>query len=69
MSTKSQLQKFNEIDLWSIMLFALYKIYLFSFTILSSNGPLKTSNVFALNSVSSSKNNTPKCAKLISYAI
>ena len=33
---------------------------------LSSNGPLNTSNVFLLNSGSSSKNRTPLCAKLIS---
>lgn len=32
----------------------------------SSNGPLNTSNVFLLNSGSSSKNNTPLCAKQIS---
>ena len=32
----------------------------------SSNGPLNTSNVFLLNSGSSSKNRTPLCAKLIS---
>ena len=35
-------------------------------TTLSSKGPLKTSNVFLLNSGSSSKNNTPLCAKQIS---
>ena len=33
---------------------------------LSSNGPLNVSNTFLLNSVNSSKNNTPLCAKLIS---
>ena len=26
MSTKSELEKFNELDLWSIMLFALYQV-------------------------------------------
>lgn len=36
------------------------------FIIESSSGPLKTSNVFLLNSGNSSKNNTPLCAKLIS---
>lgn len=35
-------------------------------TLPSSTGPLKTSKVLFLNSGSSSKNNTPKCAKLIS---
>ena len=35
-------------------------------TVLSSRGPRKTSNVDLLNSVSSSRNNTPKCARLIS---
>lgn len=35
-------------------------------TFLSSNGALITSNVCLLNSGNSSKNNTPKCAKLIS---
>lgn len=35
-------------------------------TIPSSNGCLMSSNVFLLNSGNSSKNNTPKCAKLIS---
>ena len=35
-------------------------------TILSSSGPLKTSNVFLLNSGSSSKKRTPLCARLIS---
>ena len=33
---------------------------------LSSNGPLSTSKVSFLNSGNSSKNNTPKCAKLTS---
>ena len=35
-------------------------------TTLSSKGARNTSNVFLLNSGSSSKNSTPKCAKLIS---
>ena len=35
-------------------------------TTLSSKGPLKTSNVFLLNSGSSSRKSTPLCARLIS---
>lgn len=35
-------------------------------TFLSSNGTLSDSKAFRLNSGNSSRNNTPKCAKLIS---